>query len=239
MNRQTELESPVTRLPDRAERRRIATRARLLAAARTVFARQGLAEATIAQIAVEADLGFGTFYLYFATKEDAYRAVVTEGFAELSERLAATRDQAIRSGAPWWDMVRLSVATYYTFAAENRELFLAMCAGGDIGAGLGRELQEQFAEQVAATLPASRAPSGTDSDSGHPTGQYRYEPALIARALVAALNSAVLWWIGAEDSDTGDSGAANDRRRLSLEALSDAMGRFVAAGLYGRVPGDE
>ena len=68
----------------RGARRKSETRRRLLAAARGVFAREGLEAATIAQITQAADVGFGTFYLHFATKEDAFRAVVTEGFEELA-----------------------------------------------------------------------------------------------------------------------------------------------------------
>lgn len=233
MERQTEPDPHDGRPLDRAERRRIATRARLLAAARCIFARQGLAEATIAQIAEEADLGFGTFYLYFPTKEDAYRAVVTEGFAELSERLAATQARAAGAGLPWWEMVRLSVATYYNFAVENRELFVAMCAGGDTGAGLGRELQEQFAVHIAAMLPETQRSASAGQ------GMYPYPPALVAQAMVAALNHVVLWWIREEDGDLPSGEDARDGERLSLPALTDAMSRFVAAGLGGRIPGDD
>ncbi|MGH2516408.1 MAG: hypothetical protein ACRDHP_12205, partial [Ktedonobacterales bacterium] len=101
-------------------------------------------------------------------------------------------------------------------------------------------LQEQFAAQIAATLPAIRNAGARGGEHPeHPQAQYPYAPALIARALVAALNSAVLWWIQAEDGEPPLGEAANDGARLSLEALTDAMGRFVAAGLYGRVPGDE
>lgn len=232
MQSQAETEPHDTRPLDRTERRRIATRARLLAAARKVFARQGLAEATIAQIAEEADLGFGTFYLYFSTKEDAYRAVVTEGFAELSERLNATQTRAAASGLPWWQVVHLCVATYYAFAAENRELFVAMCAGGDTGADLGREIQEQFEAHIARTLPEAQREAGPGER------MYPYPPMLIARAIVAALNHAVLCWIQEQEEEIAPDGASSGGARPSLEALTEAMGRFVAAGLGGYLPGD-
>jgi AcrR family transcriptional regulator len=167
------------------------------------------------------------------SKEDAYRAVVMEGFAELSERLAATQASASEATLPWWDVVRLSISTYYDFAAENRELFVAMCAGGDTGAGLGRELQEQFAAGIAEILPATQR---VDDERER---MYPYAPALIARAIVAMLNHAVLWWIREGDGDMSANGYPRDDERLSLKALSDAMGRFVAAGLGGHIPGNE
>ena len=212
----------------RRARKRAASRQRLLAAARGVFAREGLASATIATITQEADLGFGTFYLYFTTKEDAYRAVVTEGFDDLAERLRQARQGAFAVGALWWEVVRAVVATYYTFASENRDLVVAMFAGGDAGIGLGRTLQERFAEGLAATLgTVARQPERAE-------GIYPYPPGPVAIAVIAALTRAILWWL-AHDASTAsaDSPPAD---RLTLNALIDTMTRFAVAALAGQMP---
>jgi|tagenome__1003787_1003787.scaffolds.fasta_scaffold20868341_2 AcrR family transcriptional regulator len=76
------MESTDPQPPSRRARRRAETRARLLAAARTLFAEQGVERTAIAQITDAADLGFGAFYNYFASKD----ALVE---AELSESLGA------------------------------------------------------------------------------------------------------------------------------------------------------
>lgn len=62
----------------RGARRRAETSARLLAAARSLFARQGVESTTIAEITEEADVGFGSFYNHFASKSDVVEAVLTE-----------------------------------------------------------------------------------------------------------------------------------------------------------------
>lgn len=208
----------------RRERRRAASRQRLLAAARRVFAREGLASATIAAITQEADLGFGTFYLYFTTKEDAYRAVVMEGFDDLAERLRQARQDAFARGAPWWEVVRAVVAAYYTFATESRDLVVAMFAGGDAGIGLGRTLQERFAEGLVATLSeVARQPERAD-------GIYPYPPGPVAIAVIAALTRAVLWWLAHEAT------AERSPDQLTLDTLTDTMTRFAVAALAGQMP---
>jgi AcrR family transcriptional regulator len=54
------------------------TRQALVAAARTVFERDGFLEARITDIASEAGVATGSFYTYFTSKEDAFTAVVEE-----------------------------------------------------------------------------------------------------------------------------------------------------------------
>lgn len=54
------------------------TRTDLVAAARVVFERDGFFDARIADIAAEANAAHGTFYTYFPSKEDAFRAVIAD-----------------------------------------------------------------------------------------------------------------------------------------------------------------
>jgi AcrR family transcriptional regulator len=60
----------------RGARRKQETRGKLIEAARRVLARKGIAAATIAEIADEADVGFGSFYNHFSSKEEIAGAVV-------------------------------------------------------------------------------------------------------------------------------------------------------------------
>jgi AcrR family transcriptional regulator len=76
----------------RVARRKARTRAGLLAAARELFAQHGMAQTTIAEIAEHADIAIGSFYNYFATKEELLEALLE---MELSEQLELlTRRQA-------------------------------------------------------------------------------------------------------------------------------------------------
>ncbi|MDO9002888.1 MAG: TetR/AcrR family transcriptional regulator [Aquabacterium sp.] len=66
-----------TRRP-RVEKRKQATRLRLMEAAYALMAETGGPEVSIQEITTAADVGFGTFYTYFASKEAIYNALVEE-----------------------------------------------------------------------------------------------------------------------------------------------------------------
>ncbi len=74
----------------RGERRRLETHARLVAAARAVFGRKGPEAATVAEITEEADVGLGTFYHHFESKEALLGSVASE----TAESMGRALDQA-------------------------------------------------------------------------------------------------------------------------------------------------
>jgi AcrR family transcriptional regulator len=114
--------------PGRAERRRGETRSKLVRAAREVMARNGVGATTIHAITEAADVGFGSFYNHFATKEDIVAAVMEEAIESFgaaadrlandvddpAEVLAASVRHAIRRAASddaWgWFLVRTALA---------------------------------------------------------------------------------------------------------------------------------
>ncbi len=67
--------------PDRQARRRRQTRARLIRAAAALFARRGVDNTRINEITDEADVGFGSFYNHFRSKDDIVEAVVADTLA--------------------------------------------------------------------------------------------------------------------------------------------------------------
>ena len=75
--------------PDRHTRRREQTRRRLLDAARALFARQGVENTRINEITDEADVGFGSFYNHFDSKETIVEAVVGEAVAAQGDAVAS------------------------------------------------------------------------------------------------------------------------------------------------------
>lgn len=79
--------------PDRRTRRREQTRTRLLDAARTLFARRGVDSTRINEITEQADVGFGSFYNYFDSKDAIVEAVLADTVAEQGAAIdAVTRD---------------------------------------------------------------------------------------------------------------------------------------------------
>jgi AcrR family transcriptional regulator len=71
--------------PDRRARRRADTRRRLLDAARRLFAAQGVENTRINEITDAADVGFGSFYNHFDSKDAIVEAVLSEAIAAHGE----------------------------------------------------------------------------------------------------------------------------------------------------------
>jgi AcrR family transcriptional regulator len=79
----------------RLARRRLETRARLVRAARELMARQGIGATSIQEITDTADVGFGSFYNHFESKEMIAEAVMDEAiesFGAAADALAETLD---------------------------------------------------------------------------------------------------------------------------------------------------
>jgi AcrR family transcriptional regulator len=76
-----------TTATSRQERRKANTRAKLVDATRRVVADQGVEATTIALVTESADVGFGTFYLHFDSKEAAIEAVMAELVEEVGTAL--------------------------------------------------------------------------------------------------------------------------------------------------------
>ena len=70
----------------RVEKRKQDTRQRIAHAALELFAKKGIDATTIAEISEAADIGKGTFFTYFPTKEDVF----TEAGSLILERIAAS-----------------------------------------------------------------------------------------------------------------------------------------------------
>ncbi|HVP02754.1 MAG TPA: helix-turn-helix domain-containing protein [Solirubrobacteraceae bacterium] len=118
-------QAAATPTPDRHARRRAQTRAKLVAAARELFAARGVDATTIAEIAARADTAHGSFYNHFSSKEEILSAVFEDTLAEqlrlLEERRAGVTDPAervavahrlllaaVRADPEWgWLLVRL------------------------------------------------------------------------------------------------------------------------------------
>src|SRR5258708_35589378 len=75
------------------------TRARLLAAARTVFSERGYAGAGIAEIVARAGVSAPVLYHHFAGKADLYLAVAADVYDEVLNALEAAAGGRGRGGA--------------------------------------------------------------------------------------------------------------------------------------------
>lgn len=81
--------SKVAPRSSRQQRRIGQTRAKLLEAARAVFAEKGLDLVTVDDITERADLGKGTFYYHFKNKENLIRELIRQVMRELADAVLA------------------------------------------------------------------------------------------------------------------------------------------------------
>jgi AcrR family transcriptional regulator len=141
----------MTTTPDRHARRREATRSKLIEAAKTLFARQGVDATRIQEITEEADVGFGSFYNHFESKEAIAEAVLVETVAAQGAEIDALTSQLedpaeiisaahrtfvrrARTDPDWaWLLVRLNVSHNIMLTAlepyARRDLRKAISAG--------------------------------------------------------------------------------------------------------------
>jgi AcrR family transcriptional regulator len=86
----------VTIVKERSSRREV-RRKELIQAAVAVFSAKGVAAASVDDIVRAAGVAKGTFYLYFATKDDAVNAVASAMVEGVAERVQAVVTDATRS----------------------------------------------------------------------------------------------------------------------------------------------
>lgn len=79
--------TPAPASANRFERRRAHTRQALIAAARQILAETGETSASIQEIADRADVGFGSFYNHFDSKNDLFYAAVSDALEEYGQLL--------------------------------------------------------------------------------------------------------------------------------------------------------
>ena len=126
--------------------RKAENRAKLLAAARKVFAEKGFGAATARDIVRETDLATGTFYNYFADKDDAFRAVMDEF---TSQARAAAREERLQPGVGVEERIFNAYCAYFELVVKDPEMFELLRRNADAIAMLGAEdLFEQAVREL-------------------------------------------------------------------------------------------
>src|SRR3954467_4462324 len=104
----------------RREARKAENRKKLLEAARKVFGEKGYGEATARDIVRETDLASGTFYNYFADKQDAFMALLDE-MGEKGRALVRAQRQDTKLSLE--ERVSNAYRAYFAWAVEENDLF--------------------------------------------------------------------------------------------------------------------
>ena len=181
-----------------------ATRRRLLAAGRELFAELGPHAVTSHAIAEQAGYASGTFYLHFKDKLALFRELAEEAAVELETRLRAVAENKTDPV----DIVHAQAEALVGFAEDQRELLrIVFHPGGETGE-IGSRILERLARGVSArrreAVADGRARDCFDSD-------------VLAQAIVGMWAHVLAWW-------------AEDPSRASRDAIVRTLTHFQLHG---------
>jgi AcrR family transcriptional regulator len=204
------LEHMINHPVSRVERKRLEARRRLVEAASTVIAERGVEGLRLRELADRADVGFGSFYTHFASKEELVEAVVASLLGGLTE--AIIERAAIRE-----DPARV--------AAEAHRQFVRLAYDDPALARLMVQLDRADALLETATHPIL-APLLA---SGLASGRFAGVDVEVAVSFIVGATIAVMR--GILDGRLGpDAEIASARALLRVCGLSDAEAAALAAG---------
>lgn len=199
---------------DGQTRRRLQSRRRLLDAAARLFVERGYDRTRPQDVAREAGVATGTFYLHFRDKEAAFLAFAEEAQARLLEECRDRLSGIDDLGA----LLRAFLATLFDFAQRHPGVLQAafldpvMIAPGDEDAW---RLYDRFGRIFSETLGRAAARGAIAAD---------YDIDLISHALGGALRHGTIF---------------GGRRGYDAERVADQLTLFVRRGLGGVPSGGE
>ena len=187
-----------------AARSREATRERLLASGVRLFAKRGLNGVTTHDIAREAGVAAGTFYLHFPDKGALFHEIAVHTEERMRQRL----DDAVEGTELLGDSVRAQVTALADFAADNRDLMriLFSADSGPEGLALLDSFSSSIAEGRREEIEAGEMPSALDAD-------------VVSHAMVGMFRRVLLWWI-------------QDPEPVSRETLIESLTRIQLFGTH-------
>jgi AcrR family transcriptional regulator len=128
-----------------------------------LFGEQGYEKTTVADIAREANVAHGTFYLYFDNKHDVFLALV----ATMGEHTADHARSLWREEPSTVDAIWLSIRDFLVNAEENRDLWRLLeeiSAADRSVAELRSDLRSLFVSRIRRGLEVQGYPAGVDLD---------------------------------------------------------------------------
>jgi AcrR family transcriptional regulator len=137
---------------------------RLLDAAAEEFGARGYHETAISNITQKAGVGLGTFYVYFKSKEEVFRALVADMGARTRHALAeSTRDASNRLEAE-----RLGIQAYLDFVRSHKALYRVVMEAQFVAPEAYREYYRTFStayrQQLAQAASRGEISPGQDDE---------------------------------------------------------------------------
>ncbi|MBC7290093.1 MAG: TetR/AcrR family transcriptional regulator [Actinotalea sp.] len=129
------------------------TRARILRVAAEVFAEHGYHDASIVKITEAADVGQGTFYLYFSSKQEVFEEVVRD----LNQQVRHAMFEASSAETDRIAAERAGFRAFFRFAAQNPALYRIVRQAEFVAPQMLRWHYERIAEGYVDGLRTAQA----------------------------------------------------------------------------------
>jgi AcrR family transcriptional regulator len=126
---------------------------RLLEAAAAEFGERGFHEAAITGITQRAGVALGTFYTYFESKEEVFRALVRD----MSHATRAHVAEAVRGAPDRIAAERIGLEAFIAFTRKHRELYRIIEEAQFVAHDVYREHYLTVVEGYSRNLAAARA----------------------------------------------------------------------------------
>ncbi len=126
---------------------------RLLDAAGEEFGARGYHETAISHITTRAGVGLGTFYVYFKSKEEVFRALV----ADMGARTRHALSESVRGAHDRLEAERLGIQAYLDFVRTHRSLYRVVMEAQFVAPEAYREYYRVFAEAYRQELAQAAA----------------------------------------------------------------------------------
>src|SRR4051812_47854898 len=135
---------------------------RLLEAASAEFGERGYHEAAITGITQRAGVALGTFYTYFESKEEVFRALVRD----MSRATRAHVAEAVKDAPDRLAAERLGLEAFIAFVRRHRELYRIIEEAQFVAEDVYREHYLTFVDGYRRNLAAARRRGEISAGSG-------------------------------------------------------------------------
>jgi AcrR family transcriptional regulator len=125
---------------------------KILDAAREEFGERGFSDSSIVGITQRAGVALGTFYTYFDSKEELFRALVRDMSAQVRDNVGPALSDAKDS----LDGERRALEAFLRFARDHRDIYRIIDESEFVEPAVYREHYETTATRIAARLIAAR-----------------------------------------------------------------------------------
>ena len=143
---------------------------KLLHAALEEFGERGFSDASVTAITRRAKVALGTFYTYFDSKEEVFKALVSDMSGQVRDHVAP----AIAEASDSIDAERRALAAFLRFASEHKEVYRIIDEAEFVDLDGFKAHYETTAARIAGRLA-----------SGEARGELRHDESELANEVIA------------------------------------------------------